>query len=342
MGDSRLVIGGWLADREGVGFYRMRVPLDALERRGHSVEYADLIPWRAGKRPASHVLVGQRISNEGPSARWLAAAGDVRRVFELDDLLLDVDPSSTRPFEYYSDPGRRRRLLENMCSADAVTVSTRYLADAVRADYGVTAPVHVLPNCLERSVFDLPPVDQSGPLTLGWSGSDTHRADVMLLRRPLSRFLARRPEVALTLAGVDYRRELGVPRAQVLGWHPIWADPAAYYARLNWQVTLAPLVSHHFNRAKSALRALEAGARGSVVIASDVGPYSEYVRDGETGFLIRRDHEWLDRLELLRSDEGLRARMAAAAREQAAGWCIDDHAQLWEQAYAGAPGAYSR
>lgn len=335
MGDVPLVIGGWLADREGVGYYRVRVPLEALERRGHSVEIDDYIPWRAGKRPASHVLVGQRISNEGPSRHWISAAGDVRRVFELDDLLLDVDPSSVRPFEYYSDPGRRRRLLENMRSADVVTVSTPYLADAVRADYGVTAPVFVLPNCLEPQVFDLPPVDQSGPMTVGWSGSDTHRADVMLLRRPLSRFLARHPEVGVTLAGVDYRRELGAPRARVLGWHPIWSDAVGYYARMDWQVTLAPLVSHHFNRAKSALRALEAGARGSVVIASDVEPYSNYVQDGVTGFLIRRDHEWMDRLELLRSDEGLRARMAVAAREQAAGWRIDEHAHLWEAAYRG-------
>jgi glycosyltransferase involved in cell wall biosynthesis len=336
MGDvSRLVVGGWLADREGVGAYRMKMPLDALERRGHAVEYADFIPWRAGKRPASHVLVGQRISNEGPSRRWLDAAGDVRRVFEVDDLLLDVDPSSVRAFEYYSDPGRRRRLLENLRSADAVTTTTQYLADALRSDYGVSAPIYVLPNCLERPVLELPLVDQSGPMTLGWSGSATHRADVMLLRGPLRRFLARRPEARLTLAGADYRRELGAPGATMLGWHPIWDDPLGYYRRMDWQVTLAPLVSHHFNRAKSPLRALEAAARGSVVVASDVGPYSEFVQDGVTGFLIRRDHEWLDRLELLRSDTALRVRMAAAAREQAAAWCIDDHAHRWEAALRG-------
>ncbi len=289
--------------------------------------------WRHGKRPSSHVLVGQRVSNAGPSAQWMRAAGDVRRVFETDDLLLDVDPSSGAAHAYYRDPGRRGRLLENMRSADAVTTTTRYLADALRADYGVTAPIHVLPNCVERSALELAPVDQSGPLTLGWSGSDTHRADVMLLRAPLRRFLARRPEVRLTLAGADYRRELGAPGAAMLGWHPIWDDPLGYYRRMDWQVTLAPLVSHHFNRAKSPLRALEAAARGSIVVASDVGPYSDFVQDGVTGFLIRRDHEWLERLELLRSDEALRARMASAAREQAAGWCIDDHARLWEAAY---------
>jgi glycosyltransferase involved in cell wall biosynthesis len=333
--DRPLTIGGWLADREGVGFYRMKLPLDELGRRGHSVEYRGVLPWRPGKRPSHHVLVAQRISNEGPSVQWQAARGDVRRVFEVDDLLLDVDPSSERAFEFYARPDVRRRLLENMRSADAVTVSTDYLAEAIRADYGVTAPVFVLPNCLPKDVLDLPSVDQSGPMTCGWSGSDTHRADVMLLRRPLSRFLGRHPEVRLTLAGVDYRRELGVPQAEVRGWRSIWDDPAGYYAGLDWQVTLAPLVSHHFNRAKSALRALEAAARGAVVVASDVEPYSRFIEHGVDGFLVRRDHEWLEVLELLAEDAELRAKVGAAARAKAADWTIGKHTDKWINAYRG-------
>lgn len=334
MGDLPLVIGGWLADRDGPGYYRMRVPLDALARRGHSVEYSDFLLWRAGRRPRSHVLVGQRLSNAGPSRQWQAAAGDVRRVFEVDDDLLHVDPSSPKPFEFYADPGVRQRLLENMRSADAVTVSTPYLADVVAGVYGVRAPIHVLPNCLAPEVFFLPPVDQSGPMRLGWAGSDTHRGDFEHVRQPLARFFRRHPEVELTMAGVDYGPLLG-KRALVKPWTPIWNDPVRYMAGLDWNVGLAPLASTQFARCKSALKALEYGARGIVVVASDVEPYSRYVQDGVTGFLIRRDHEWLDRLELLRSDEALRARMAAAAREQAIGWRVDQWAHLWEAAYRG-------
>jgi glycosyltransferase involved in cell wall biosynthesis len=331
-----LTIGGWLAGEDGVGFYRMKLPLDALERRGHAVEYDAAMPWQLGKRPPHHVLVAQRVSNVGSSARWMASAGQVRRVFEVDDLLLDVHPSSERAFDFYAQPDVRARLVANLRSADAVTVSTRYLADAVRADYGVTAPVWVLPNCLPAGALELPPVEQSGPMTLGWSGSDTHRADVMLLRGPLARFLRRHPEVKLTLAGVDYRRELRVPHAEVRGWRSIWDDPMGYYADLDWQVTLAPLVSHHFNRAKSALRALEAAARGAVVVASDVEPYSRFVRHGETGFLVKADHEWLAYLDLLAVAPELRALMGAAAREQAREWVIDRHITKWEDAYRGA------
>lgn len=331
---DRLVIGGWLADEDGPGYYRMRLPLDALERRGHAVEYAGMLPWRAGRRPRSHVLVGQRTSNPGPSARWLAAAGDVRRVFEIDDDLLNVEPTSPKAFAAYADPGTRRRLLENLRSADTVTVSTEYLAGVVRGEYGVRAPVHVLPNCLDRAVLELAPVEQAGPMTVGWAGSDTHRGDFELVRRPLARFLREHAEVGLSFMGVDYGWLLGNPARRVTPWVPVWDDPVGYMSCLDWQVGLAPLVNTQFNRCKSALKALEYAARGIVVVASDVEPYRRFVEHGVTGFLVSRDHEWREVLELLAGDAELRAKMGHAAREQAARWLIDDHAHLWEAAYA--------
>jgi glycosyltransferase involved in cell wall biosynthesis len=334
-GSGRLVVGGWLAGEDGVGYYRVRVPFDALERAGHAVEYHATLPWRPGKRPSSHVLVGQRVSNAGPSRRWLEAAGDVRRVFELDDDLLNVDPSSAFSFGYYADPGVRGRLRENIRAADAVTVSTEYLAQVVTAEYGVRGPVHVLPNCIEAQAFELDPVVQAGAMTVGWAGSDTHRGDFEAVRRPLRRFFARHPEVEATFMGVDYGLLVGQPPRRVKAWQPIWDDPVGYMAELDWQVGLAPLAPTQFNRCKSSIKALEYAARGIVVVASDVEPYRGFVRHGVTGFLVGRDHEWVEFLELLAADEGLRAAMGVAAREQAREWVIDRHVDKWEKAYRG-------
>jgi glycosyltransferase involved in cell wall biosynthesis len=333
-GRPPLVVGGWLADTEGVGYYRIRVPLDALERRGHSVVYRGDMPWRHGKRPPTHVLVGQRVSNPGPSRRWLYSRGEVRRVYELDDDLLNVDPTSAKARTYYGDPQLRARVLENIRSADAVTVSTDYLARVVRAEYGVQAPVYVLPNCLERHVLDVPLVDQAGAPTVGWYGSSTHRGDFERIRRPLARWLAAHPDVPMVMGGANYGALLGVD-AQVRPWRPVWRDAVAYMRGIDVQIGLAPLANTQFNRCKSAIRLIEHGARGIPMIASDVEPYRRYVRHGETGFLIEHDREWPDALDALVKDPDLRVRMGAAAREQAAGWVIDDHIHLWEAAYRG-------
>ncbi len=334
-GTERLVIGGWLAGEDGVGYYRIRLPLDALAQRGHAVEYAGTLPWRAGRRPRSHVLVGQRTSNPGPAARWLAAAGDVRRVFELDDDLLNVEPTSAKAFEFYADPAVRRRLLENLRSADAVTVSTEYLGQVVRGEYGVQAPVHVVPNCLDAAVLALAPVGQAGPMTVGWAGSDTHRGDFEVVRRPLTRFLRGHREVGVSFMGVDYGWLLGNPDRRLTPWVPVWDDPVGYMRCLDWQVGIAPLANTQFNRCKSALKALEYAARGIVVVASDVEPYRRFVEHGVTGLLVSRDHEWREALELLAGDVELRAKMGAAARERAALWLINDHVEKWEAAYRG-------
>jgi len=330
-----LTVGGWLAGEDGVGYYRMKLPLDTLAARGHAVEYRMVLPFQPGRRPASHVLVGQRISNEGTSKRWLAAAGEVRRVFELDDDLLNVDLGSPMARAFYNDVAVRRRFLENIRSADAVTVSTAYLAGVVQAQYEVDAPVFVLPNCLDSAVLGLAPVAQAGPMTVGWAGSDTHAGDFAYVRGPLRRFFARHPGIGMTFMGVDYRHVVGAPWGRLVPWVPIWSDPLAYMRRLDWQVGLAPLAPTQFNRAKSDLKALEYGARGIVVVASDITPYSDFVRHGETGFLVKRDHEWIEYLRILAADSGLRARMGAAAREVARQRIIENHIRLWENAYGG-------
>lgn len=331
----RLVVGGWLAGRDGVGYYRIKLPFDELARRGHAVEYRGLLPWRAGRRPPHHVLVGQRISNPGPSMRWLAAAGQVRRIFEIDDDLLNIDPASRAARGFYNDAFLRARLLANMRGADALTVSTDYLARVIAREYEVTAPIHVLPNCLDPAVFDLPPVDQSGPCVLGWAGSDTHRGDFEHVRRPLRRFFTRHPNASMTFMGTDYRHLAGGPAGGFTPWAPVWDDPVGYMKQLDWQVGIAPLAPTQFNRSKSALKALEYAARGIVVVASDVEPYRAFVRHGETGFLVSQDHQWGHYLEVLADDPNARARMSAAARDLAREWTIDKHIEKWEAAYRG-------
>lgn len=330
---NRLVLGGWLADRDGVGYYRIKAPFDALGRRGHAVGYTHDLRWRPGRRPANHVLVAQRVSNPGPSARWAEAAGQVRRVLEIDDDILNIDPSSPAARAYYADPGIRTRLVGNVRSADVITTSTGYLAQVLRADYGATAPIHVLPNCLTHEVLDLPPVDQAGPVTVGWYGGPTHRGDFEQLRRPVGRWLAAHRGVPLVMGGVDYGDLLG-REAVVRPWRSIWADAAGYMAGIDVSIGLAPLANTQFNRCKSDLKALEYAARGIPVVASDVEPYRGFVEHGVTGFLVTHPREWAEALDALATDPGLRARMGAAARAKAATRIVDDHAHLWERAYA--------
>ena len=55
-------------------------------------------------------------------------------------------------------------------------------------------------------------------------------------------------------------------------------------------------------------------AAGRPVVAPSVGANLDIVSEGETGFLVRTDGEWLRALTQLRSDAALRRRMGVAGR----------------------------
>ena len=59
-------------------------------------------------------------------------------------------------------------------------------------------------------------------------------------------------------------------------YNRVWTQPVTSYAKnyANFDVSLAPLVNHVFNRVKSQLKVIEAGFYKKAIIASNIGPYT--------------------------------------------------------------------
>jgi glycosyltransferase involved in cell wall biosynthesis len=114
---------------------------------------------------------------------------------------------------------------------------------------------------------------------------------------------------------------------------PWSSDVGDYYKAIDFDIAISPSEDTVFNRSKTWIRALEMGALGIPIVAQNRLPYSDYVIDGKTGFLVDTEQEWEDRLNELIHDPEMRAEMGAAAREQAAQWTIEDGWTMWEDAY---------
>ena len=69
------------------------------------------------------------------------------------------------------------------------------------------------------------------------------------------------------------------------------------------------------------------------IIAANRLPYSDFVLDGKTGYLVNSLEEWEQRLNDLIHDPEMRAEIGAAGKEQAADWTIEEGWRLWETAY---------
>ena len=106
-----------------------------------------------------------------------------------------------------------------------------------------------------------------------------------------------------------------------------------YLHTLDFDIGIAPIAYHVFNKSKSDIKALEYAALGIPVVASDFGPYAASVTHGVTGFLVKRPHEWGTYLGLLADDAQLREEMSINAKLWASTRTIQGNAWQWELAY---------
>jgi len=144
----------------------------------------------------------------------------------------------------------------------------------------------------------------------------------------VGRFLKRNPDVHCHVVGGAFRSMASWPldRLRVTGWVQSVED---YYRLIDFDVAMAPLRAHTFNKSKSAIKAAEMAALGIPVVASAVGPYEAFIKPEETGLLVRHDHEWDSRLRALTGDTQMRTEMGRNARQLAAEHTIEGNLESW-------------
>lgn len=343
---------GWQADA-GTAYWRLRLPLTELAARGHEAMVAERMPDGVQFAAGADVVVASRTCNPGPSATFqrLAAEDRMLCVFETDDDLFAVTPDNAAHDYFHRvrhqqlvpvglnevavgevEVDRLAHTRDNLAAAHLVTTSTEHLAGVLRQC--TDAPVVVLPNRVPRWLTELPmPVAHDGRLVYAHTGGVSHHRDFGEIAKTLRAHLQRHGDlVEFAAYGFDSTSRVSSIRGRTR--HVPWQGSVDSYLRslAGVDVGLAPLRETPFNHSKSALKVMEFGALGVPVIASNVGPYAEYVWHGVTGFLCSTAREWREALDAL-MDQGLRLAMGAAGREQAREHLVEDHAHEWLDAY---------
>jgi GT2 family glycosyltransferase/glycosyltransferase involved in cell wall biosynthesis len=259
-------------------------------------------------------------------------------VYEIDDLLFalpnDHPDISTNVYTSALLP-----MLSALIEADAATVSTPALKDALGH---INPRIWVLPNYLNdqywsltQRVVKLPPV----PVVIGYMGSDTHKPDLDDIAPVIVRLLGRYGNA------IRFRFWGGEPPQAIrdhpnVEWIPlaIWnyADFAAYFARQESDIFIAPLSDNLFNRCKSPLKFLEYSSLGVPGVYSKITPYQEVIQNNENGLLASDHQEWEDCLVQLIENEDLRQQMGLKALHTVQQiWLLSSHTQEWQQTYQG-------
>lgn len=311
----------------GCGYYRVVLPFDQLRANDWRAAYGPgVVPLHALD---AKIITAQRVDRPDALGMWRRYRARSRLVYELDDDIWNVNLLNWNAFSYYTRSEHQDAVSHAAGVADLVTVTTEPLAEVVREMSGQENIV-VIPNFIPAKMLahERPRRER---LTVGWGGGVSHAIDMLEMADPLRRFLdTDAPDAEFHIVGSDFRGMTGHRHARCSGWEP---DPAKYYENLDFDIGLAPLAAEKFNESKSWIKVLEYAALGIPCIASDFGPYREFVVDGVTGFLVKSKAQWRDRLRELASDADLRESMGQKAREVAAQNTIEGNWQRWDEVY---------
>jgi glycosyltransferase involved in cell wall biosynthesis len=339
MHDRTLTVCGIAHAPDGSGYYRFFLPFShagansrhviGMIRPGIGVD--DLMRHASELDGEMDLIALQRPCGREGSKLLEALTGHVALVYECDDNMLEVDPSGL-PHLYDEQLRASVRRCLRLC--DMVTVTNEYLAEVV-APYN--PEIRILPNHVKAGLLTMTRPHRER-LVVGWAGGTTHLIDMVTIAEPLRAVLAGNPQVDMHFMGYDlsplvHRATVGSALYRQCRWSEWQRDVGEYYKRVDFDIAIAPSADIPFNRSKTWIRALEMAAMGIPIVAQNRLPYSDFVIDGKTGFLVSGDQEWYDRLNDLIHDPDMRAEMGDAGKQQAAGWTIEEGWRLWESAY---------
>jgi glycosyltransferase involved in cell wall biosynthesis len=335
----------WTASEDGSSWYRANQPAAALGWLGHECVVDKALPPLHRR---ADVVVGSRVANLGPTAIWQAMAADPdgpRLVLDLDDDYFHIDPSNTRAYQFWTQPGLLDALRQNMIVADVVTVASEGLAEVVAAELDKTMPpvrvtkdgmsirrppIVVVPNGLHAMYLGRPRNYDPEVLTIGWAGSNATAVDYDLCARAVDKALDTFPNVRARLVGMPEEllpRRLKVEAAR-------WVEPNETYleAVSSFDIWVAPYRPTPFNQAKFPTKALEAGTLGIPLVASAIRPYADWITQEVDGFKVVDSAPWMWTRCLRRLIESpdLRRRIGEASRSRAAQNILQEVGRQWE------------
>lgn len=257
----------------------------------------------------------------------------VRCVVEVDDDLSTVhgQHAAFGTINPNRSPEANYAHLARACQfADAVIVTTPQLGRV----YGQRRAV-VVENHIPRRYLDVEAERDPDRVVIGWTGKvASHAGDLNVLRAAIQTVLDDEPSVVFRVLGDN----TGVDRVLGLRQPPELAPGATlpeYPAAVaQFDIGIAPLGDTVFNRSKSWLKPLDYAACGVPFVCSGSDEYRRFTGQG-CGLVADKPRDWIRHLRRLIREPSLRADMAAAGREVAARWVMEDHVERYVAAWTG-------
>lgn len=235
----------------------------------------------------------------------LARLASRRIIYDIDDCIhLGRTSSANGLVRWIKGAGKVHYLLR---AADHVLAATPWLEEMARRS---NANVTHISSTVRTDALRPADRPREGKVVIGWSGSHSTAPYLRLIERVFARLWERHDWKLLVIGGRHFR--LAGRDVEYLPWRA--ETETADLQRMD--VGVYPLPDDEWVLGKSSLKAIQYMSIGIPCVASALGTAPRAIEDGVTGFLVRSEDEWVERLERLLLDAELRRAMGARARER--------------------------
>jgi glycosyltransferase involved in cell wall biosynthesis len=207
---------------------------------------------------------------------------------------------------------------EVLRSVDAVTTDNELTAEYVRS---FNPNCVVIPDTPQIEEFDKRRAELGNKpddrITLGWIGTPGTAYNLYQIWEALEVVFQRHPELNLRLLGIGNNLHYVPPFEKVRFSYLASYNQAQMIEEVfKMHIGLFPLQDIEKSKVRGVLKALVYMSGQASVITSPVGQCVDVIKDGVNGFLASSTEEWIDKLELLIGDRGLRDRLAQKGLEK--------------------------
>lgn len=282
--DAKLVIN-YMSDKNGCGYYRSVFPIELLStyipntlifNTMLTVFDPAILRQTRTIRVQRHALVQQRFAFETYMKLKKENGYHYMLQYEMDDLLMDIDPSNKIAYDFFNAEGRKGHHLFMMRNSDRVSFSTEALKRTYVRQFDIDpAKSVVVKNNIPQCLYQFPMKPQKDftmeKIRIMWSGSASHvgpGGDLDFLLPLVQKTVDEYQWVFQGVVPPSLQPLVDAGKIEFIPWAPIYGLPNVQFYMAKPDIILAPLKPSLFNECKSDLKYIESCALGAPCICT--------------------------------------------------------------------------
>jgi glycosyltransferase involved in cell wall biosynthesis len=246
------------------------------------------------------------------------------RDFTKAKLIIDLDDDpitiNTDHPEFKALEAKKEMRIKMMQVADHIVCSTEEIADVVKP---INSHITVIPNAIDPKIWDVKRnQNQKDKIKIGWMASGSHLTEFPFILPVLHEIVDKYPQVEVHFAGIVMDKIEEERTFHHIGTKN-YAEFPQWYADLNIDIAIAPLIDTQFNRCKSNIKWMEAAMLEIPCVCSPT-VYEKSVKHGETGYIAPTRGQFVKYLSWLIENPELRKKIGKQAKQEVLNkWTID-------------------